>query len=214
MGTDKNIKLHIVTDIKYSPNQHLELGISRHKFKGYKTLPVTKMKYLLCTLAILPALVMVIDGETCTTPSVSTDTYTSKHIALSTETAYVIEFSVNCKDDVKGFNLYAELEVGVLVPVALVPDSNNYQISWIKDHKKDQTGSISIKMIDDEGQAAYRKAQRNNDDVTEVAPLFTVQINHPGIAKEGLFVQTEFIAVVTALLVWWGGNTMRNQIME
>merc|ERR1712080_438464 len=202
MGQIKNIKLHIVTDIKYSPNQYLELGISRHKFKGYKTLPVTKMKYLLCTLAILPALVMVIDGKTCTTPSVST------------ETAYVIEFSVNCKDDVKGFNLYAELEVGVLVPVALVPDSNNYQISWIKDHKKAQTGSISIKMFDDGGQAAYRKAQRNNDDVTEVAPLFTVQINHPGIAKEGLFVQTEFIAVVTALLVWWGGNTMRNQIME
>ena len=61
----------------------------------------------------------------------STDTYTSKNIALSTETAYIAEFSVNCKDDLKGFNLYAELETGVLVPVALVPETNSYQVSWL-----------------------------------------------------------------------------------
>merc|ERR1712133_243897 len=127
---------------------------------------------------------MAIYNDACSNPSVSIDTYTSKSLALSTETAYVAEFSVTCQDDVKGFNLYAEIETGVLVPVALVPDTYSYQISWIKDHKKAVTGSIPIKMFDDEGHTAYRKAQRNNGDVSEVAPLFTIQVNHPGVNRE------------------------------
>ena len=35
-----------------------------------------------------------------------------------------------------------------------------------------------------------------------------------GTQREGLFVQTEFVAVVAALLVWWMANSMRSQIME
>jgi len=165
---------------------------------------------------ILSAVLVLVSSETCTNPSVSTDTYTSKHISLSTETAYVAEFSVACKEEeAKGFNLYAELEAGVLVPVAQVPETNSYQVSWVKDHKKAETGTISIKMFDDEGYTAYRKQQRaEGGEGAEVAPLFTVTVEHPGVTKEGLFVQTEFIAVVGALLVWWCANTMRSQIME
>merc|ERR1712055_375295 len=164
----------------------------------------------------MQAVLVMVSAETCTSPSVSTDTYTSKYIALSTETAYVAEFSVACKEeDVKGFNLYAELEAGVLVPVAQVPETNSYQVSWVKDHKKAETGAIPIKMYDDEGFTAYRKAQRSEGgDASEVAPLFTITVEHPGATKEGLFVQTEFIAVVGALLVWWCANSMRSQIME
>jgi len=107
------------------------------------------------------------------------------------------------------------VEAGVLVPVALVPETNSYQVSWVKDHKKAITGSIPIKMYDDEGYTAYRKAQRSEGgDASEVAPLFTITVEHPGATKEGLFVQTEFIAVVGALLVWWCANSMRSQIME
>ena len=61
-----------------------------------------------------------------------------------------------------------------------------------------------------------RQEQQRSEgsDGGEVAPLFTVNIEHPGVAKEGLFVQTEFIAVVGALLVWWCANSLRSQIME
>jgi len=165
-------------------------------------------------VALLLSVLALAYGETCTNPSVSTDTYTSKNIALSTETAYVAEFSVGCQEDTKGFNLYAELETGHLVPVAYVPESSTYQVSWAKDHKKAVTGAIALKMFNDEGFAAYRKVQRSEGDLSSVAPLFTVTINHPGASREGLFVQTEFLAVVTSLLVWWGANTMRSQIME
>jgi len=166
--------------------------------------------------AVLAFVVLsVVRSETCVSPSVTTDTYTSKSIALSTETAYLAEFSVACKDDVKGMNLFAEVETGVLVPVAMVPNSNTYQISWVKEHKKATTGTINVKVYDDEGYTNFRKQQRSEGgDVAEVAPLFTVTVEHPGVAKEGLFVQTEFIAVVGALLVWWCANTMRSQIME
>jgi len=167
------------------------------------------------SLVVSSLLLGVVAGETCVNPTVSTDTYTSKSIALSTETAYLAEFSVTCKDDVKGFNLFAEIESGVLVPVAIAPESNTYQVSWVKDHKKAPTGTIAIKMYDEEGYTAYRKQQRSEGgDAAEVAPLFTVNIEHPGVAKEGLFVQTEFIAVVGALLVWWCANSLRSQIME
>merc|ERR1711973_1007172 len=196
MGQIKNIKLHIVTDIKnVSPED------------------ITKMAFFLFVL--LQALVLLTHGETCTGPSVSTDTYTTKHMTLSSETAHVVEFTVNCKEEeAKGFNLYAELEAGVLVPVAMVPETNSYQVSWVKDHKKAQTGSLLIKMYDDEGYTAYRKAQRSEGDISEVSPLFTVTLDHPGVSKEGLFLQTEFIAVVAALLVWWCANSMRSHIME
>ena len=60
-----------------------------------------------------------------------------------------------------GLNLYAELSAGVVVPVALVPQTNSYQVSWVKEHNKAQTGTINIKMYDNEGYVAYRKAQRN-----------------------------------------------------
>merc|ERR1712168_337923 len=193
MGQIKYSNLYIVTEYK--------------KFHKH-----IKMKY--SVVSIILSLISLVLGETCTSPTVSTDTYTSKNIALSTETAYVAEFTVGCQEDTKGFNLYAELEAGHLVPVAYVPESSSYQVSWAKDHKKAVTGAITLKMFNDEGYAAYRKAQRSEGDLSAVAPLFTVTINHPGASREGLFVQTEFIAVVTSLLVWWGANTMRSQIME
>merc|ERR1712142_226300 len=212
MGQIKNIKLHIVTDIKPSNNTNKQLRHSSQvKGRG-------RMKMIGCValLALVQSLLVLVAGETCTSPSVSTDTYTSKHVQLSSETAYVAEFTLNCKEeDVKGINLYAEIESGVLVPVANVPDTNSYQVSWSKDHKQAVTGTIAVKMYDDDGYTAYRKAQRTEGgDVAAVAPLFVVNIEHPGVSKEGLFVQTEFIAVVAALLVWWAANSMKSQIME
>merc|ERR1712023_589067 len=171
------------------------------------------MNLVLVTILITTAnLVQLGTTSQCTSPSISTDTYTSKNIALSAETAYLAEFSVACKEeDVKGMNLYAEVEPGVLTPVAMIPESDSYQISWVKDHKKAVTGSIAIKLFNDEGYTAYRKIQRSEGDLSEVAPLLTFTVEHPGVAKEGLFVQTEFIAVVAALLIWWCANSLKSQ---
>lgn len=69
-------------------------------------------------------------GEVCSNPSVSTSTHTSRNVALSTETAYVADFTVTCENSM-GLNLYAEIEAGVLVPVAYATDTSNYQVRLI-----------------------------------------------------------------------------------
>merc|ERR1719487_2175544 len=131
-------------------------------------------------LALVQAFILMARCETCSNPSVSTDTYSSKHIAMSSETAYVAEFTVTCaEENAKGFNLFAELETGVLVPVAMVPETNSYQVSWVKDHKKAVVGSIPINLYDDEGYNAYRKAQRSGGDMSAVSPLATLTLVHP-----------------------------------
>lgn len=160
-------------------------------------------------------LVALVSAEQCTNPTISPSTYTSKSVALSAETAYITEFTVHCSEGVSSLDLFAEIEAGVIVPVASLPEKEgHYQISWAKDHKKAQTGKININIFSSEGYAAYRKAQRNSEDITSVKPLFTVTIKHPGVSNEGLFVQTEFLAVIAALLLFWSANSMRNQIME
>ncbi|XP_066912906.1 translocon-associated protein subunit delta-like [Clytia hemisphaerica] len=170
------------------------------------------MAYIKLLLGLLFA--AIVSADQCTSPTVHASTYTSKSVALSVETAYLSELTVQCSEGVSTLDLYAEIE-GVIVPVASIPDKEGtYQISWAKDHKKATTGKINIKVFNNEGYNAYRKAQRNEEDVSSVKALFTVTVNHPGVSREGLFVQTEFLAVVAALLLFWTANSMRNQIME
>ena len=58
----------------------------------------------------------------------------------------------------------------------------------MKEHKKATTGTINIKVYDDEGYTNFRKQQRSEGgDVAEVAPLFTVAVEHPG---KGAFAKT------------------------
>jgi len=109
--------------------------------------------------------------------------------------------------------LYAELDNDI-IPVAKLSDQDVYQVSWANVHKEAKTGDFPIRIFNEEGYTTYRKAQRSEEDLSKVASIFTVSLNHPGSVREGLFVQTEFIAVVVALLVWWMANSMRSQIME
>ncbi|XP_065674580.1 translocon-associated protein subunit delta [Hydra vulgaris] len=170
------------------------------------------MQLLLSILVILSA--SFVKSESCTTPSVVVHTYTSRSIALSTEVDYIADFSVKCKEGSNRLNLYAELEPGHIVPVAYNDANNQYQVSWSKPHKTAVVGTTSVRVFNDEGLSAYRKAERNNEGTDKVEALLKVEVYHPGVSREGLFVQTEFLAVVVALLVWWMGNSWRSQIME
>jgi len=168
--------------------------------------------YWLSAVCLFSALLNVY-GESCEEPSVTSSTYTSTSLILSTQTAYVAEFAVTCKSGSGNMNLYAAVG-GEIVPAAKVPEVDSYQVSWASEHKAAKTGDHTIKVYSEEGYGAYRKAQRNGEDVSAIPALFSVNLNHPGTQREGLFVQTEFVAVVAALLVWWMANSMRSQIME
>ncbi|KAK2547221.1 Translocon-associated protein subunit delta [Acropora cervicornis] len=85
--------------------------------------------------------------------------------------------------------------------------------SWAESHKEEKSGIYTLSFYDEAGYAAYRKAQRSGTE-NEAKPLFTVDIDHKGAGREGLYVQTEFIAVVAALLIWWSANNVKSKLQE
>ncbi|XP_031566352.1 translocon-associated protein subunit delta-like isoform X3 [Actinia tenebrosa] len=140
------------------------------------------------------------------------DIYTSGNIFMSTETVFLTEFSLTCENNAKDVHLYAEVN-GNVMPVTRSADDTKYQVSWSVAHKKAPSGTYKINFMDEEGYSNYRKAQRSGES-TEIKPLFTLDINHKGAGREGLWVQTEFLAVVAALLIWWSANNIKNKIQD
>ena len=168
----------------------------------------------LATGFILSSLIGFIFGETCVGPTTNTAAYSTKSAILSSKTSYVLEFSVACSQgSAAELNLYAELNQEI-IPVGKASDKDLYQISWAADNKKALTGDVAIKVFNEEGYTSYRKAQRAGEDIATIPSVFTVSLNHPGSVREGLFVQTEFLAVIASLLIWWMANSLRSTIME
>eukprot|EP00794_Sanderia_malayensis_P006206 gene6206-6921_t len=150
----------------------------------------------------------------CQKPTISSETYSTSSVTLSSETVYVVDLKINCENADQEQNFYAEIN-GILSPVAKSSsDSSKYQISWSSEHKKAVKGDITIKIYDEEGYSAYRKAQRAGDKQSSVSPVGSVVLNHKGARKEGLFVQTEFICTAVALLIWWVANSAKGNVME
>ena len=87
-------------------------------------------------------------------------------------------------------------------------------MSWSADHKKASTGTFHIKVYNEEGYLAYKKAVRSGEDVNTVPYVVGISLTHSGTVREGLPVQTEFLAVMGLLLVGWMANSMKSQIME
>ncbi|WP_395241770.1 hypothetical protein, partial [Salmonella sp. s51933] len=92
-------------------------------------------------------------------------------------------------------------------------DNAVHQFSWVAKHTKAKSGTYTINYYDEEGYAALRKAQRGGE-VSKQKPLFTVKLSHRAAGREGLWVQTEFIAVTAALLIWWFATVTKNKMQE
>ncbi|KAJ7379443.1 SWI/SNF and RSC complex subunit Ssr4 [Desmophyllum pertusum] len=150
-------------------------------------------------------------GDTCIGAKPTTEIYTTRNILLSSESVFIVEFALKC-DNAKSVNLYAEVN-GKVMPVTRSTDDAKFQVSWAEPHKEARAGLYKLSFYDDEGYAAYRKAQRSGT-VSEAKALFTIDVNHPGAGREGLYVQTEFIAVVAALLIWWSANNVKSKLQE
>ncbi|KAL9960373.1 hypothetical protein ACROYT_G033823 [Oculina patagonica] len=168
----------------------------------------------LCVVLAFLALFAPLDtsGDTCVGAKPTTDIYSTRNILLSSESVFIVEFSLKCDNNAKELNLYAEVN-GKVMPVTRSTDDAKFQVSWAESHKEAKAGVYKLSFYDDEGYAAYRKAQRSGT-VSEAKALFTIDVNHPGAGREGLYVQTEFIAVVAALLIWWSANNVKSKLQE
>ncbi|KAK7086484.1 SWI/SNF and RSC complex subunit Ssr4, partial [Halocaridina rubra] len=75
-------------------------------------------------------------------------------------------------------SLYAETFDGI-VGVARSVDGVKYQVSWVEDVATAGAGERPIKLYDEAGYAALRKAQRGNEDTASVQPIATINLYHP-----------------------------------
>jgi len=167
------------------------------------------VRNLLAILSI--ALVPFVHGDTCLAPQVTSKTYTTSESAVSVDTVFIVEFSLACKNELLGINLYADIG-GRMLPATKTAETNKYQISVTDEHKKLPSGTYDVKFYDEEGFAAMRKAQRSGESAANIKPLFNIAISHGGIWT-GPIVQTEFVAAMASIVVWWMAYTARSKLL-
>jgi len=152
-----------------------------------------------------------VSADVCTKPEVSASAYTTQDATVLTNIAFVAELTLNCGNLVTGLPLYAEIN-GKTLPAARIGDGNKYQVSWTEDVKKTRSGDYSVNLYDEEGYAALRKAIRSGEDSSSVKSLVTIVVNHPG-AYQGPWVNSEFMAAILSVLVWYLAFSARSKLL-
>jgi len=148
--------------------------------------------------------------SSCSNPDVTSKSFTTQDATIVTNIAYISEFSVKCGSGAVS-HLYADVE-GVIVPVSEIA-ANKYQVSWTEEIKNARRGDVTVRLFDEDGYAALRKALRAGEDITTLSPLFTVAVNHPG-AFNGPWLKSEFLAAALSLVVAYLALSSRAKLLS
>uniref|UniRef100_A0A8D0FQ24 Translocon-associated protein subunit delta n=1 Tax=Strix occidentalis caurina TaxID=311401 RepID=A0A8D0FQ24_STROC len=140
---------------------------------------------VLAVLAGLLAAALGAAGEPCPEPTIVPSYYTTSDAVISSESVFVVEISLACK--------------------------NGAQVSWSLEHRSAHSGTYEVKFFDEESYSALRKAQRNNEDISRIRPLFTVNVDHRG-AWNGPWVSTEVVAAAIGLVVYYLAFSTKSSI--
>jgi len=170
------------------------------------------MLFISISLVVSLLSVSLCAGETCSFPQVSSRVYTTSEAQMSSDTVVIVELGLTCKNGLTGLNLYADFN-GRTFPVSRLLDSDQYQVSFVDEHKKLAGGSYSVRFFDEELYGDLRKAQRSSEDVSAVKSLFDVSFRHPG-ATHGPYIQTEHIATGLIALVWYLAYNTRSRLQS
>merc|ERR1711862_1064776 len=165
---------------------------------------------------LLAAIITVAASTPCLGPTVTPKIYTSSDVALATSTAFIIEFTLACKNDVIGINLYAAVN-GKTIPAVKTKDGA-YQVSLVEEHASLPKGVYEVSIYDEDGFASLRKAQRSGDgaasgDAASVEPLTRVTVNHGGVWK-GAPVQSELVALFVAAFVFYLAHSAKSNLQD
>ncbi|XP_067833876.1 translocon-associated protein subunit delta isoform X2 [Heptranchias perlo] len=162
--------------------------------------------------ALLAAAVCMCAADTCTEPAIVPSYYTTSDAVISSETVFIVEISLTCKNGAQNVALYADVN-GKQFPVTRGQDVRPCapQVSWSTEHKTAKSGTYEVKFFDEESYSALRKAQRNNEDLSSIKPLFAVNVEHRG-AWNGPWVATEVVAAVIGLLVYYLAFSAKSNI--
>jgi len=148
-------------------------------------------------------------ADTCIGAATDHKVYTTTDAASSSETVFLIEFTLVCKNNAKNLFLNAEV-AGKQLPVSRSGD-NQYQVSWTEQHKSAPAGNYEVRFYDEEGFSALRKAMRAGDDSAKVKPAFTINVAHDGVSN-GPIVGTEWIASGLAMGLWYAAYKAKCKI--
>ncbi|KAK4010662.1 translocon-associated protein subunit delta [Daphnia magna] len=166
-----------------------------------------------CKLLIafsLAVCLSAVSASSCSNPKLSSTSFTTLDGTILTNIAYVSQFKLSCDGEPADIPLYAEVG-GKPLSVVKSKETNEYVVSWLEETKKAPRGNFEIKVYDDEGYAAVRKAQRNGEDTTTVQPLGVVILNHPG-AYNGPWINSELAAVIVAFAVMYYALTTKTKL--
>ncbi|XP_007113638.1 translocon-associated protein subunit delta isoform X1 [Physeter macrocephalus] len=182
----------------------------------------------MAALASLGALALLLlsglsccSAEACVEPQITPSYYTTSDAVISTETVFIVEISLTCKNRVQNMALYADVS-GKQFPVTRGQDVGRYQVSWSLDHKSAHAGTYEVRFFDEESYSLLRKhrpltpappaqAQRNNEDVSIISPLFTVSVDHRG-TWNGPWVSTEVLAAAIGLVIYYLAFSAKSHI--
>ncbi|GAB0090568.1 translocon-associated protein subunit delta [Sergentomyia squamirostris] len=149
-------------------------------------------------------------GETCSNAKVTGATsYSTSDATIVAQIAFVTEFSLECSGAEK-LSLFAEVE-GRIFPVAKIGDTQ-YQVSWSEEVKKARSGDYAVKLYDEEGYGALRKAQRSGE-AANIKPVATVVVRHPG-TYTGPFFNSEILAAGLIAVVAYAAFSLRSKILS
>merc|ERR1712002_558023 len=165
---------------------------------------------------LLAALISAAASTPCLGPTVTPKIYASSDAALATSTVVIVEFTLACKNDVIGINLYASVN-GKTIPAVKTKDGA-YQVSLVEEHANLPKGIYDVSIYDEDGFASLRKAQRSGDgaassEAAAVEPLARVSVNHGGV-WEGAPVQSELVAFFVAAFVLYLAHSAKSNLQD
>ncbi|XP_048475903.1 translocon-associated protein subunit delta [Rhincodon typus] len=100
------------------------------------------------------------DGDVVSVGRIVPSYYTTSDAVISSETVFIVEISLTCKNGAQNVALYADVN-GKQFPVTRGQDVGRYQVSWSSEHKAAGSGTYQVKFFDEESYSALRKGDPN-----------------------------------------------------
>lgn len=86
-------------------------------------------------------------------------------------------------------------------------------MSWTEEPKKARRGVYTIRILDEESFAAFRKAQRSSADTSSIPALAELSLSHPG-AFNGPYVNSEILAAGLSLVVAYVAFSTKSKLLS
>lgn len=87
------------------------------------------------------------------------------------------------------------------------------QVSWTEEILTSSRGSRYVRLFDEEGFGAVRKAQRSGGDIKSIPALATINVYHSG-AFSGPWINSEILAAVLAAAVAYIAFSTKSKLLS